>query len=105
MERIIEKDFPPDCVEEGFETNPLTKQPLKPGDNIEKLFVGKGFFLSSSIKDSFVTVTSLQVTGKSQGLSAANHQPMWEGEVTIHFCKPGKEHIPAAVDYFGCYIG
>ena len=20
------------------------------------------------------------------------------------FCQPGKEHIPAAVEYFGCYI-
>jgi hypothetical protein len=104
VQRVTEKDFPPDCIEEGFEINPVTSLPLKAGDNVEKMFVGKGFILSTSIKDSFVAANTFGVGGKSGNLSVANHNPMWEGEVTIRFCQPGKEHIPAAVDYFGCYI-
>jgi hypothetical protein len=104
VERIIEKELPPDCVEEDFENNPMTKEPLKHGDNVEKLFVGKGFALSTSIKGSFVHASNFTVGGKSRGLSVANHEPEWHGEVTIRFCQPGKEHIPAVVDYFGCYL-
>jgi hypothetical protein len=104
VQRVTEKDFPPDCVEEGFEVNPITTLPLKAGDNVEKMFVGKGFVLSTSFKDSFVAANTFNVGGKTGNLSVANHNPMWEGEVTIRFCQPGKEHIPAAVDYFGCYI-
>ena len=42
--------------------------------------------------------------GQEPGLSAATHQPLWEGEITIRFCKPGRENVPAGVTHFGCWI-
>src|SRR5262249_55783534 len=54
LKRVIQKEFPLDCVEEAFETNPVNGQPLKAGDNVEKMFVPKGFLLSTSVKNSFV---------------------------------------------------
>jgi hypothetical protein len=104
FQHIAEKDFPADSVEEGFEKNPANGNALKAGDNIEKLFTSKGFLLSTPIKSSFISVNSFSVAGKSGGLSIANHEPLWEGEVVIHFVQPGKPHIPAAVDHFGCWI-
>jgi hypothetical protein len=101
--RITEKDFPPGCVEEAFERTPEGR-PLQIGENIEKLFIGKGFVLSTSIATSYVSVNNYVVQGKSRGLSAATHQPLWEGEITITFVEPGHEHLPAAVSHFGTYI-
>jgi hypothetical protein len=101
--RIRESDFPPGCVEESFERTPEGR-PLRIGENIEKLFIKKGFVLSTSIATSYVSVNNYQVGGKSRGLSAATHQPLWEGEVTITFVEPEREHIPAGVSHFGCYI-
>jgi hypothetical protein len=103
FQRITEKDFPPGCIEESFERTP-DGRPLKIGENIEKLFIKKGFVLSTSIATSYVSVNNYQVQGKSRGLSAATHQPLWEGEVTITFVEPGHEKIPAGVSHFGCYI-
>jgi hypothetical protein len=101
--RISEKDFPPDCLEESFERTPQGR-PLKVGENIEKLFLSKGFVLSTSIKTSYVSVNNYQVQGKSGGLSVATHRPLWEGEITITFVEPGQEELPAGVSHFGCYI-
>jgi hypothetical protein len=103
--RIGPGDFPKDCVEEGFDTDPLTNRKLQPGENVEKMFVGKGFVLSTSVPKSFVAVNNFVVTGgKSGGLSVANHEPLWEGEITIKFVRPGLEHLPTGVSHFGCYI-
>lgn len=101
--RIEAKDFPPGCVEEAFETAPGGRR-LTAGENIEKLFVSKGFVLSTSIATSHVSVNDFTVHGKSRGLSAATHQPLFQGEVTIRFCKPGHENIPAGVTHFGLWI-
>jgi hypothetical protein len=101
--RIGENDFPPGCVEEGFERTPQGR-PLQVGENIEKLFISKGFVLSTSIASSYVSVNTYMVQGKSRGLSAATHQPLWEGEITIRFVEPGHEDIPSGVTHFGCYI-
>jgi hypothetical protein len=103
FQRITEKDYPPGCVEEAFERTPQGR-PLQIGENIEKLFIAKGFVLSTSIATSFVSVNSYVVEGKSRGLSAATHQPLWEGEITITFVEPGREDMPGAVSHFGCYI-
>jgi hypothetical protein len=101
--RVGENDFPPGCVEEPFERTPEGR-PLQIGENIEKLFISKGFVLSTSITTSYVSVNNYTVQGKSRGLSAATHQPLWEGEITITFVEPGHEQVPAGVSYFGCYI-
>jgi hypothetical protein len=97
------EDFPRGCIEEGFETAPDGRK-LVIGENIEKLFITKGFTLSTSIKTSFVSVNNYNVDARTKGLSAATHQPLWEGEITIRFCKPGREKIPAGVTHFGLWI-
>jgi hypothetical protein len=103
FQRIAATDFPRGCIEEAFETTP-DGRPLRIGENIERLFISKGFLLSTSITTSHVSVNNFVVEGKSRGLSAATHQPLWEGEITIKFIKPGHENVPAGVTYFGCYI-
>jgi hypothetical protein len=101
--QIGPEDFPPGCIEEGFETSPEGRK-LNVGENVEKVFVKKGFTLSTSIKTSFVSVNSFEVHGKTKGLSCANHEPLWHGEITITFCQPGNEKVPAGVNYFGTWI-
>lgn len=101
--RIELTQFPPGCVEEPFDATP-TGRKLTIGENIEKLFISKGFTLSTSIGTSFVSVNDFTVQGKSRGFSAATHQPLFQGEVTIRFCRPGHENIPAGVTHFGLWI-
>lgn len=101
--RIESKDYPQGCLEEPFETAPNGRK-LVIGENVEKVFISKGFVLSTSITDSFVSVNNYRVDGKSGGMSAATHQPLFHGEITIRFCKPGQEHVPATVTHFGTYI-
>jgi hypothetical protein len=101
--RIEAADFPPGCLEESFETAPSGRK-LVVGENIEKLFISKGFTLSTSIGTSFVSVNDFVVHGKSRGLSAATHQPLFQGQLTIRFCKPGNENVPAGVTHFGLWI-
>jgi hypothetical protein len=96
-------DYPKGCIEEGFETAPDGRK-LKVGENVEKVFIKKGFTLATSFKNSFVSVNDFEVKGKTHGLSCATHQPLFHGEITITFCKPGNENIPAAVHYFGTWI-
>jgi hypothetical protein len=103
FQRIGPGDFPRGCVEEGFETTP-DGRPLRIGENIERVFISRGFVLSTSVATSYVSVNNFMVEGKSRGLSAATHQPLWEGEVTVTFVKPGHESVPAGVTHFGCYI-
>lgn len=103
LRRIADKDFPRGCVEEGFETTPEGRK-LQVGENIERLFLSKGFVLSTSITTSFVSVNNFLVNGKSGGLSVATHQPLYHGEITIRFVQPGREDVPAAVNYFGCWM-
>jgi len=73
--QLDDKDFPPGCIEEGFETTPDGRA-LKIGENVEKLFIPKGFTLSTSIKTSFVSVNNYEVHGKTHGLSCATHEPL-----------------------------
>lgn len=97
------EDFPRGCWEEGFETAPDGRK-LVIGENIEKLFIKKGFTFTTSVQTSHVSVNNYNVDAKTKGLSAATHQPLWEGVITIRFCKPGHENIPAGVTHFGLWI-
>lgn len=101
--RLDAKDFPPGCIEEPFEKTPEGR-PLTVGENIEKLFISRGFVLSTSIADSHVSVNSFRVLGKSGGMSVATHKPLWEGEITVRFVQPGRADVPAGVTHFGCWI-
>ena len=103
VRRIGLAEFPLDFQEEAFEKAP-DGRPLRIGENIEKVFVAKGFTLSTSIATSWVSVNNFQVSGKSKGMSVATHLPLWEGEITIRFCQPGRENIAAGVTHFGCYL-
>lgn len=101
--RLRIEEFPAGCVEEPFEKMP-DGRPINIGDNIERTFLSRGFVLSTSIASSWVSVNGFSVQGKSRGLSAANHQPLWEGEITVRFVVPGREEVAAGVTHFGCYI-
>ena len=101
--RLRIEEFPAGCSEEPFEKMP-DGRPINIGDNIERTFLSRGFVLSTSIKSSWVSVNGFSVQGKSRGLSAANHQPLWEGEITVRFVVSGREEVPAGVTHFGCYI-
>lgn len=101
--RLRLEEFPAGCIEESFEKMP-DGRPINIGDNIEKTFLSRGFVLSTSIASSWVSVNGFSVQGKSRGLSAANHQPLWEGEITVRFVLPGREEVNAGVTHFGCYI-
>lgn len=103
FERIAVGDFPVGCVEESFERTPAGK-PVEIGSNIERLFIDKGFVLSTSISTSYVSANNFKVEGKSGGLSVATHQPIWEGAISVRFVEPGREQAPAGVHYFGCWI-
>ena len=103
LRRLQAEEFPRGCLEEGFENTPDGRR-LRPGENIERLFIRKGFTLATSVKTSYVSVNDFAVQGKSRGFSAATHQPLFTGEITITFVKPGHEHIPAGVTHFGCWI-
>jgi hypothetical protein len=102
--RINIEQFPKGAIEEAFEKEPTTGRALQIGENIEKLFISKGFVLSTTIGTSHVSVNNFAVEGKSRGLSAATHEPLWTGEITIKFVQPGQESLPAGVTHFGCYI-
>ncbi len=101
--RVSLDQFPEGCIEEGFETDP-SGQRVSQNQNVEKLFLKRGFVLSTSITSSYVGVNSYTVQGKSRGNSIATHQPLWQGVITIRFVKPGREDIPRGVNYFGCYV-
>lgn len=103
LSRLQPGDFPRGCWEEGFESTPDGRR-LRAGENIERLFIRKGFLLSTSVRTSHVSVNDFVVQGKSRGFSVATHQPLFTGEITITFVKPGHEHIPAGVTHFGCWI-
>ncbi len=56
------------------------------------------------MKTSYVSVNDWRVEGKTHGMSCATHNPLFTGEITIRFCIPGREDVPAGVTRFGCWI-
>ena len=65
FQRVAVDDFPKGCLEEGFEVDPVTGRKLQVGENVEHMFVSKGFVLSTSIKTSHVTANDFAVAGKT----------------------------------------
>ncbi|MCH7725305.1 MAG: protein kinase, partial [Planctomycetes bacterium] len=78
---------------------------IGPGEDISADFIALGCTLETSFKTSFVTATPYNIGGRSRGFSAANHNPMYQGTMTIRFCKPGDAKAPAAVTIVGFWIG
>ena len=87
-----------------FERRPSGKI-LRAGENIHQAFVDWGAVFSTSISRSFVSVNRYNIEGAGGGMSAATHDPLYEGELTIRFCKPGSVEKPAGVTFAGCWLG
>lgn len=83
-----------------FETGP-DGESLEVGRSIGKTFAPWGCLLSTSITDSIVSVEKYNVGGPSGGLCAANHEPIYEGIMTIRFCQPGNPQAAAGVRQVG----
>ncbi|MGE3854359.1 MAG: hypothetical protein AB7K09_21695, partial [Planctomycetota bacterium] len=95
--------FPAPVTRIDFETDP-DGRPLVIGENVERRFIAAGFTLSTSIPGAFVSVNSYIVGGRSKQQSCATHIPLFRGEITIRFCMPGREHVPAGVHRVGLWI-
>jgi hypothetical protein len=86
-----------------FEADPAGKR-LEVGEDIHKRFVDRGVLLSTSIKDAIVSVENYEVHGRSRGRCAATHDPVYQGTLTIRFCKPGDADEPAGVHAVGFFV-
>lgn len=94
--------FPKDVVWIDFERGPMGES-MAVGDDIRRTFVAWGctFTSSSGGEGEFVSVEPYNVGGRSGGRCAANHDPLYQGVMTIRFCLPGNERAPAGVRYVG----
>ncbi len=95
--------FPNNLTRIGFDTTPDGKA-IAIGENVGRLFIPKGFTISTSVSGSIVSVNNFDVGGRSRGLSCATHQPLWEGVLTIRFCLPGNDRVAAGVTHVGLWI-
>jgi len=71
------------------------------GQDIGDLYTAWGCILSTSVKDSVVTVARYNVGGPSGKFCAANRDPIYEGTLTIRFCIPGRPDLPASIHRLG----
>ncbi|MCH2059153.1 MAG: hypothetical protein MK183_00875 [Verrucomicrobiales bacterium] len=88
----------------GFERKP-SGELLRAGENIQRAFVDWGAVFSTSISQSYVSVSRYNIKGAGGGMSAATHEPLYEGSITIKFCTPGTAGKPAGVNFAGCWLG
>ena len=47
------------------------------------------------------SIEEYNVRGRSGGNCVANHEPLYQGALTIRFCQPGNAQVPAGVHYVG----
>ncbi|MFP6874407.1 MAG: hypothetical protein VCA55_12975 [Verrucomicrobiales bacterium] len=92
------------CRKIDFEHDPGGKV-LKAGENIQQTFIDWGLTFSSSVKTSFVSVNRYDIEGAGGGKSAATHDPLYEGAITIRFCVPGQPSRQSGVGFIGCWLG
>lgn len=83
-----------------FERGP-DGEPLQVGRSIAKTFAPWGCLLSTSIRDTVVSVEKYNVGGPSGGMCAATHEPIYEGILTIRFCQAGNPQAAAGVKRMG----
>lgn len=86
-----------------FETDPEGGVPVA-GDDIGMRYADWGVIFQSSLPGKFVSVNNYEVSGPSRKMSAATHDPLYEGTVTIRFCVPGNPGIPAGVNAVGLWL-
>lgn len=103
LERIADdKDanFPKGVTRIAFDTD-ATGKPLKNGTDVSTLFSDQGCTFETSVAESYVGVHPYDVGGRSGGKSIATWKPLYQGVITIRFCKPGHAKIPATVTTVG----
>lgn len=72
----------------NFEEDPVGKE-LRVGEDLSVRLAAWGCLLSTSVKDSYVAVQPFNVGGRSGVHCAATHDPIYQGTITIRFCRPG----------------
>jgi hypothetical protein len=94
--------FPKDVVRIDFERGPMDES-LAVGEDIRRTYVAWGCTFTSVYEgeEKFVSVEPYNVGGRSGGRCAANHNPLYQGVMTVRFCLPGNERAPAGVRYVG----
>lgn len=103
VERIPADDdalFPADVLRIDFERGPRGEA-LAQHTNISETFIPLGVTFATSIAGSYVSVEVYNVGGRSGGRCIANHEPLYQGVMTIRFCKPGNAAVPAGVRHVG----
>jgi hypothetical protein len=86
-----------------FEADPAGARP-DVGEDIGMRFSDWGVTMQTSIPGQFVSVNDYEVASVSRGRSAATHDPLYEGTMTIRFCVPGNPGIPAGVNSVGVWM-
>ena len=102
--RISEKEFPPGCLQEPFETD-VRGQRLSSASNLEREFVRRGFLLTTNIKGDHVGIRTVIVSSKSRSNSIGLTRGPAIGEFSVRFVQPNFAHVPAGVSHFGCWAG
>lgn len=101
FERISEDDsIPADATRIDFDQD-ADGAATVPRTDISKAYVRLGCKFESSFKDSVIAIQPYNVGGRSGGRCAANLQPLYQGQMTIRFCKPGDADMPATVRMVG----
>ncbi len=103
MTRIAGDDdahFPAEVTRIDFDRGPRGEA-IPAGTDISEIFVPLGAKFSTSYEDSYVAIEPYNVGGRSGGRCAATHKPLYQGTITIQFCKPGNARLPAGVKYVG----
>jgi hypothetical protein len=98
-----DENFPKDVIRLAFDTDSAGNN-LGVGQDVSKLFVGQGCTFATSIDGSFVGVQPYDVGGRSGGLCIATHKPLYQGIMTIRFCKTGDDKVPATVTTVGFWV-
>jgi hypothetical protein len=92
--------FPAEVTRIDFDRGPRGEA-IPAGTNISETYVPLGAIFSSSFKESYVAIEPYNVGGRSGGRCAATHNPLYQGILTVRFCKPGNARIPAGVKCVG----
>ena len=87
----------------SFDADPLGNS-LEIGDDIGLRYADWGVLFQTSMPGKYVSVNDYEVAGPSRGLSAATHDPLYEGVVTVRFCVPGNPGVPAGVNAVGVWL-
>lgn len=100
INKDVDELFPKDVTRVDFDADPAGER-FDIGTDISKAFVPVGCTFETSQKDSFVSIEPYNVGGRSGKFCAATHKPLYQGTITIRFCKPKDEKIPATVTTVG----